>query len=258
MAQLLKQKITRKELDEGIIPQNYVLAEAYYSSENARTKSGIIYGVDVDKVFQDADKTTVDSHAADMAEVALRVYKLPERLYFNPDDVDKSMPWEVECIELCESDIIFTNIIDSLNAVTLECEGKNYKLIPYQDVYCAKREIWVDKWSIPQKKKTVVVMVNGYVLFLPKTKSSLSALDVTSQDKIDKTVGIVAYTGTPNKRYVNPEYSDFKDLQEGDEILFDKKYAFTYLERVKYASQFDDTQLYGVVQRRKINAVVNR
>jgi hypothetical protein len=234
-----------------------VLCEAFYQSEGAMTKSGIIYGINPELVYQDNDKTTVDSHAANLAEVCLRVYKLPDRLYFNPDDVDKSMPWETEN-ELQEEDLVFTNPIDALNAVSIVCEDKLYKLINYADIYCAKREIWVDKWSVPQKKKTIVVMVNGYVLFVPKTKSSLSALDVTSQDKIDKTVGIVAFTGTPNKRYVNPEYSDFKDLQEGDEILFDKKYAFTYLERVKYASQFDDTQLYGVIQRRKINAVVNR
>jgi hypothetical protein len=256
MAELLKISVTRKELDEGIIPQNQVLCHAYYDNTDMKTKSGIIIGVNKELIYNESDNPADDSaHAADFAEVSLRVYKLPQKLYYNPEDKDNSMPWETE-MEICEDDIIFTNTIEALNAVTLVCEGELYKLIPYQDIICAKREIWADKWK--GIKKTVVEMFNGYVLCEQVHKESLSEFDVTSADKIDPTKGEIAYYGSLNKSYIREDLCDFVDLRKGDIVLFDRKVPPFLLERQKYASQFDSEKLYWVVQRSRIVAVISR
>jgi hypothetical protein len=258
MSELLKINVSKKELDEGIIPTNHVLCYAHYSNENLTTKSGIIIGVNKELLYSDSDNLDDDSaHNADLAEVSMVVYKLPQKLYFNTEDREKSMPWLTD-MEICEDDEIFTNTIDSLNAVTLVCEGKLYKLINYSDIYCAKREIWVDKWSVPQKKKTAVEVFNGYVLVILTNKESISELDVTSADKLDKTKGIIAYIGNPVKRYLNPDYAHIEDLRVGDKVLFSAKSAPFALERQKYASKFDENQIYYVIHRKDINAVLSR
>jgi hypothetical protein len=221
-----------------------------------KTKSGIIVGVNKDLLYSDADNLNDDSaHDADMAEVSMVAYKLPEKLYFNSEDKEKSMPWQTE-IEICEDDEIFTNTIDSLNAVTLVCEGKNYKLISYQDIYCAKREYWLNKFA--GTKKTSIHMFNGYVLVTLTNKESISEFDITSQDKLDKTKGTIAYIGEPPKAYLIPEYTHIEDLKVGDEVLFNPKAGIFPLERQTYASKFSDKQIYYVVHRKNINAVLNR
>ena len=256
MAELLKQNVTRKELEEGIIPTNYVLCEQHYSNENLTTKSGIIVGVNKDLLYADADNLNDDSaHSADLAEVSMIAVKLPAKLYFNPEDKDKSMPWDCE-MEICEDDEVFTNIIESLNAVTLVCEGKNYKLIPYNDCYCVKREIWVNKWE--GTKKTVVEMLNGYVLVTLTSKESISEFDVISQERLDKTKGVISYIGSPVKQYLNPDYTHIEDLRVGDEVSFNQRVPPVLLERQKYSSKFNSEQLYWVIHRKNIIAVLNR
>jgi len=258
MTQLLKIEVTKEQLTNGIVPQNYVLCLVHYTNEGAKTKSGIIYGVNKELTYADSDNPDDDSaHAADLAEVSMVAYKLPEKLYFNSEDKDRSMPWETE-MEICEDDIIFTNTIEALNAVTLVCEGKLYKLIPYQDIICAKREIWVDKWTVPPKKKTVVEMFNGYVLCEQVHRESLSEFDVTSADKIDPAKGKIAYYGSLNKSYLREDLVDFVDLRKGDIVLFDRKVPPFLLERQKYSSQFDSEKLYWVVQRSRIVGVIKR
>jgi hypothetical protein len=252
MAELLKIEVTRSELEKGIIPANHVLCHMYYTSEGAKTRAGIIYGINTDLIYADSDNPDDESsHAADMAEVSLVVVKCPEKLYFNPKD-DKSMPWETT-MELKIGDTVWTNTIEALNAVTLVCEGEFYKILPYQDLYCARR--YVKENSIPE---LWTIMLNGYVLCSQIHKESTHVLDVTSKDKIDLTRGIVEFLGKPNKRYLNPEVYDFLPLEKGDEVLFNKKSPPFLLERQKFSSKFDSEKLYWVVQRRNINAVLNR
>lgn len=253
MAELLKKTITRKELDEGEIPANYVLCEVYYSNENLTTKSGILIGFNKDVDYCAGEKDT-SSRPADMAEVSFKVVKLPERLYFNGEDQDKSMPWEVEYMELAEDDIVFTNIIEASNAITLECEGKQYRLLPYQDLYCVKREIWLDKWE--GTKQTIVVMLNGYVLTEQMMLEAKSALDVTTAEKIDQTQGKISFIGLRNKQYLNTEYSDIESMEVGDIAIFDKKYRPHLLERSLFASKFSEDKLYWIIPRRRICAVI--
>jgi hypothetical protein len=256
MAEFLKTVLTEEELLNGNIPTNHVLCEVYYSNEGAKTKSGIIFGVNNDVNYKDSENLNdTSSHPADMAEVSLIVTKLPNKLYFNTEDETGSMPWEVEEMELCEEDVVWTNPIEALNAMAIECEGKTYKLIPYRDIYCAKREIWVNKWE--GTKKTIVVMLNGYTLGEEIHKKPMSALDVTSEDKIEQNLVKLSFIGSPNLRHIREEYQDFIDLK-GDTVVVDKKFKPFYLERTTYASKFDENKLYVVVPRRRIIAVINR
>jgi hypothetical protein len=112
MAELLTTSVTREELDNGIIPQNMVLCHQFYESEGMKTKSGIIVGVLTELTYQDADNLKDDSsHIADFAETALVVYKVPEKLFFDPDD-PHSMEWQT-VMELQVGDMVWTNPIET-------------------------------------------------------------------------------------------------------------------------------------------------
>ena len=104
-----------------------------------------------------------------------------------------------------------------------------------------------------------VICINGFILCKEVHKESLSFLDVTNEDKIDMTKGRVAYFGKPNKRYRFEGIEDFQNLQKEDLILYDKKASPFLLERTSYANKFSDNgELYYVVQRRYISAVLKR
>jgi hypothetical protein len=164
--------------------------------------------------------------------------KLPKELYFNLED-ERSMPWKCDMPDILGWRV-YTNPIESQNAVTLVCEGKCYKIIPFYDLYLAK-------------KGDDVIMLNGNVLCTEIKRQALSSLDVTSEDKYEPDRAIVAFLGQPNECYQNPTYVEFTgELNVGDTILFDRKYRKIYLERLTYASKFSSTQLYLVVPRRRI------
>ena len=228
----------------------------FYESEGMRTKSGIIVGVLTDLTYQEHDNPDdKSSHVADFAEVALEVYKCPEKLFFDPTD-PRSMEWETD-MELEEGDIVFTNPIETLNAITFECEGEYYKLIPYADLYCAKRERWLSKFD--GKRTTDVICLNGYVLLSEVYHKVVSSLDVTSASKVNPTLGCVGYVGKANKRYRHPDYVDIQDLRVGDVVLFDRKAYPFRLERTSYNNFFSDTgEIFLVAQRRMINMVIER
>ena len=73
-----------------------------YTTEGIKSKGGIIIGINRDEEYED-ERTT---HAADLAEIWARVYKLPEKLYFDKTD-PRSMSWEcdmdLEIGDLCGS-----------------------------------------------------------------------------------------------------------------------------------------------------------
>jgi hypothetical protein len=245
-------EITREELDSAEIPMNHVLVEMIHTSEGATTKGGIIIGFNSETVYAEGD----DSHSANLAEFYGRVYRTPHRLFFDRND-PKSMDWETE-MELQEDDICFMSLIETKNAVEVKCEGKLYRSIPYQDIYAYKREIWVNKWSDPQVKKTVRHPINGYVLCKQVCLDKTSHLDAFSDTKVDKTKGIVAYVSEPVKTYLREEYCHIDNIQVGDLVLFDPKSPNFFLERTRALATFDGDEMYLVVNRRRIIAILNR
>jgi hypothetical protein len=173
--------------------------------------------------------------------------KVPDKLTFGERDGD--IPWETE-MELEIGDMVWFNLIESKNAVELSVDKKILRIIPYQDVYCAKREYWVDKWT--GKKDTKVIMLNGFVLLEQVSLPKLSKLDYFSEDKIYTDRGIVRYLGKPNKRYVRPDYVDNIDIKEGDLVFIQAGYTPFPLERRTYFSLFNKNKLYYVIQRRRL------
>lgn len=253
MPKRYRNKITKEELERGIIPFNHILVEMPRpSAEGMTSKSGIIVGFLEDDTFAEGD----DSHTANMAQVYGIVYRCPDRLYFNKDD-ESGMSWDCD-MELQEGDMVWFSILESKNSAEIECEDKIYKLIPYQDCYVAKREIWVDKWSVPQKKKTIVIPLNGYVLCSPVMLNPLSSFDTISEDIIDPTKGKIAYIGNPVRKYMRENYSHIDDLRVGDVVMFEAKTPICWLERKAYMAQFNGNNLYITVQRRRIVMTLNR
>jgi len=249
MAEIFQQRITKAQLDNGVMPQNHVLIEMTYKSEGLRSKGNLIVGFDVDAEYDD-EKT---SHAADLAEIWGIVAKLPEMLYYKKDD-SHSMPWDCD-MELCVGDQVFFNAIESKNAVEILCEDKNLRIIPYQDLYVAKRKRWLSKFG--NRWTEDVIMLNGYVLCSPFYTYNDSPLAIKTEVE-DKTRGIVRFVGKPNREYQNPNYADFKELKDGDLVLFNPGSPVFRLERMSTLARFDGDKIYNVVQRRRIALILSK
>lgn len=253
-------ELTRKQLDEGVLTDksNHIIVEVPYSTEGATTKGGIVVGFN--RHLNYAEGTNL--HSADMQECWGVVYKCPQKLYFNTGDPN-SMNWETD-MELQEGDMVWFSIMESANAHHIECEGKLYKIIPYADCYVAKRH----HPTVPLHKAMAyfggadpwndVIPLNGYVLCQTVNLKKISDLDVVSEDTIDKSRVIVRHIGSINKQYKTSGYKDHTDLMPGDEVLLEPRTPFLYLERKGYMARFDGDNLYIVVSRRKILAVLNR
>jgi hypothetical protein len=238
MEERLRQRLTRNELENGVIPQNHIMVEMVHSCEGIKSKGNIVVGFNLDDEYD--DETT--SHKADLTEVYAKVVRLPERLYFAKDD-PHSMPWDCDQ-DLMINDTVFFNIIESRNSVEIECEDKLYKILPYQDLYCAKRG-------------KEVIMLNGYVLCHPVYTSTSHELAIDDK-KEDKTRGRIAFVGKPNRQYQKDEYIDFVDLRVGDLVVFNPNSPVFRLERMAAIATFDGNNLYNVIQRRRIGLVAER
>ena len=261
MAETFQQTLTRQQLDNGVIPSNTVLVEMTYTTEGIKSKGGIIIGFNTDWEFEDE----TDSHAGNLAEIYAKVYRCPPKLYYERGD-SLSMPWDCN-MELQVGDTVFFNAIESRNSVEIVCEGKTYKLLPYQDLYCAKRQV------VPTHKEIFndlvifgelpppeyeVIMLNGYVLLERVYLENVSPLAVSKDAGLDKTRGIIRYVGSSPKEYQRKEYSDIKDLEVGDMVLFAPNSPLFLLERTTALSTFDGDNLYWCVHRRRISMVLSK
>jgi len=247
---------------------NHVLIKMVFRAEGATTKSGVIIGFNEDDVYAEGD----DSHSANLAEVYGIVEKVPQELYFNPDD-PKSMDWETD-IELEVGDMVWYSVLEAKNSVQLICDGVLYKSVPYQDCYVAKRSTIqcfggsfnsdgkVSRTDFENALRNAyreeVIPLNGYVLCFPIYFDKISPLDAISDTQIDMTRGKVAFVGKPVKTYKNASYNHIGDLRVGDEVLFDKNAPLFYLERSKQLATFDGDNQYWVVARRRIALVLKR
>ena len=232
-------ELTADQFDNCELPMNHVLIEMVQSNEGRKTNSGIIVGL-TERV-QYANST--NSLAADLEEVWGVVAKLPLKLYYNEEDF-KSMEYDTD-MELEINDKVWYSIMEAHNSQDIICENRIYKIIPYSDIFVARRG-------------DEVIVLNGYCLCQTVNELKISELDVVSEKYIDTTKCIVRYVGKPNKRYKQPTYVDHPDLQEGDLVLLQPRTPFLYLERKRYLSNFNGDELYIVVPRRKIVMVISR
>jgi hypothetical protein len=237
--------------NSNILPySNHVLIEMTQSNEGRKTKSGVIVGLTERVVYAEGD----NSLAADLQECWGIVAKVPEKLYYCDTD-NTSMDYETE-MELQVNDIVWGGILEFANAIALKCEGKEYRIIPYSDLYVAKRHRWISKFD--KKETTDVIVLNGNCLCQTLTRQKISELDHISESQVDPTKVIVKYIGKTNTRYKNEKNVDHQDLKVNDIVLLAPRCPMQYLERKTYMANFDGDNLYLIIPRRKIVAVISR
>jgi hypothetical protein len=234
-------ELSREEFERGELsfPANHVVVEIIANNDNVTTPSGVIVGIETRLVYAEGS----NSLAADMEECWGIVVKTPEGLYYSEDD-PKSMNWKTDML-LQVDDLMWGGIMEFHSGLTLHVDGKIYKIIPYSDLYVAKRG---DK----------VIPLNGYVLLQTVHYKKISDLDVISEDLIDPSRGIVAFVGEPNKGYKHPIYVDHTGLKVGDEVLLAPRTPILFLERKVTFARFNGDNLYFVVPMYKIVAVLRR
>ena len=258
MGEINSTKITRDRLDGGYIPFNNVMVVSDLTVFGKKTKGGIIYGFDEDVQWEDE----TNSWEADIAQVSGYVYKIPKKLYYNKQDPNNSMPWDCD-MDIQVGDEVWFPPMEARSATALECEGKYYKVIPYRDCIVVKRTfkyppVNTEKYFGGVDPYVERIMLNGYVLLEPIRLKNKSSLAVSEEGEIDMTRGIIRYVGKINREYLNDNYTDFKELEVGDEILLSPNSPLWYLERKSYLSTFNNDKLYWVVQRRRIALVLSK
>lgn len=252
-------ELSREELLRAEIPTNHVLVRVIWRAEGAKTKGGITIGFNEDINFSEDESFW----SSDLAEIRGEVVKTPKSLYFNPEDKNKSMPWETD-MELQVGDAVFYSTLEAKNSVQVLCEGQVYKSIPYSDIFVAKRTITQENvqdsrlhigWDVAF---TYIIPLNGIALLKPLPMPQISPLDAISGTQIDKSRGIIAFIGKAPKSYLHASHSHIDDLRVGDEVLFDKNAPIFYLERLGSIATFDGNNQYWVCQRRRIAMILNR
>ena len=188
-----------------IIPRNYVLIQCEPLQ---------------DKVMIAGKELLIDTsyEAQDYVTTCGIVTHLPEKLYFNPNNVNESMEWDTD-MELQVGDKVYMDyhsvmmafghkvdkMQDKPDPRWIEIDGKDHVFIHYQDIFCYERG---------GELKTV----NGYsiVEMVEKPQSTIELVSKTYEDHVK-----VVITGTPNRRYLNPEYSDGL-VNVGDTVILKK------------------------------------
>ncbi len=208
-------------MDEFQLMYNYVIVE-YDPTQNHKTHSGIY--APISSIKHDV--------AADYVPRVGKIFKLPKSLYFNKKDMAYSMRWKTD-IELQEGDTVWMNHM-TVQDYQFHFKGKEYKLIKYEDIVCAKRG-------------DQVIMINGYVLCKPtieKKKALLYEKETTVVQQAE-----VEYLGKPISEYQDPRRHDPEGIEVGDIVVFDKKQVakVRYLE-ADYFLRFDGKP-HIVVQR---------
>jgi hypothetical protein len=231
-------EFTREEFDnlKLLSKNNQVLVRIDVHNIDERTPHGIYTNPD-----QDWRKA---AHADRIGFVV----KVPDSLYYADNRFDDSgkliftdelsMPWKTE-MQLKLGDQIWFDYLTSLNCTIFYCEGIQYKLIKYDDIYLAKRG-------------DDIIMLNGYCLFTPIYKEY--KIEVLEKE-IDPMRGIVARVGQPNKEYRSGnkwfKMNDDAQIVPGMEVFFEKPFQ-VYLEGDHLL--FDGNK-YRLEQRKWVTAI---
>lgn len=216
-------------LDEFQLMRNYVIVE-YNPKQNDKTPSGIYTPL----------AATQREVAADYVPRIAKVFKLPKKLYYAKKDMAYSMRWKTE-IEIEVGDTVWMNHL-TVQDYQFQFKGKEYKIVKYEDLVCAKRE-------------KEVIMLNGYILLRP-TIEKKKALLYEREEKVVKQA-IIEYVGSCNKEYQDPKKSDYEELQVGDKVVFLNKEVerLRFLES-DYFLRFDGKP-HVVAQRHMVGGILS-
>ena len=234
-------KLTKEEFEKAVVPSNHIIVELLREEDQAYTHGGTYLGMHEDSTWEEESET----HSADIASVVGIARKLPNKLTFGAKEGD--MPWDCDMV-LKEGDMVWFNVIESKNSNEIVVDGTVHRVIPYRDVYVAKRRVGFE-WD--GKPYYDVIMLNGFVLLEQVPIPSMSELD-TLDHGVYNDRGIVRYLGAPNRKYIRKEYTDSLPIKEGDLVFIQRGYQPFPLERRTYLSEFSKDKIYYVIQRRRL------
>lgn len=241
-------KLTSKQFESYKVkyPCNMVIVRI--AEKDIITPSGINVGFNEDVQYAEGE----DNHVANCATTNGVVVKQVEKLYYHRKDVVKSMSWKTT-LETKIGDTVFFHALASKNCSEIDVGGAIHKVISYEDLLVAKRDIRMSEFD--GKKRQEILPLNGNIILQEVFKDKLSWLDI-SLPEVDKFKGIVKFNGSDNSEYQAIGVADFQGLKEGELVMVDEgSYPF-YLERSKWNSSFDDNRQYLVSQKRHINIVI--
>lgn len=243
-----------KEITRLLRCRSQILLKRKYKNEENITPSGIyLIG---DTSFRPA------LHADRIGEVIL----VPDGLYYNPKTYMQynygweSMPWDCD-MELQPGDTVVHTFMERDDIVNIKVEdepGELYRLIPYDDIYVARRG-------------DQIIPLNGYCLCEEIEKEKASEIIQTVEfnnlmeekmgDNIDHTVGKIAYVGKANRAYRNGGTGVERDLDGGaevsvgDVIVKRRHDIHIRLEEDIHTRFFDSPVMYFIMQRKDMMGV---
>ena len=188
-------------------------------------------------------KLDTSFHPENHVRVINRIVSLPKCLKFSMNvNKYRSMEWETE-MELKYGDIVWINYLAGLKATQIQVDEKYYILLPYSQIYLAKREKEIKTFK---KIKETVLMLNGYVIVESIKEKIQSVIDIP--DKENMRVMRIVNLGRPNKRYKEISVFDDDYLRVNDRVVmknvhhrkleydiharFEKKYYITQRPRI--------------------------
>lgn len=193
-------------------------------------------------------------HADRMGEVIM----VPDGLFYHSHTYaayphgNESMPWDCD-MELQVGDIVVHTFFERNDIVNIEVEdepGELYRLMPYDDIYVARRG-------------DQVIPLNGYCLCEEIEKPPLSTIiDIVEAEPINTNVGKIAYVAKSNREYRN-DYTGIArdldgnaDISVGDIIIKHRGDIHIRLEEDLHTQKFFDTKvLYFICQRKDMMGI---
>jgi len=244
MAETFRVSVSKKIFDRKKMPvvSRHVLVEIFDWDKELTTKAGVVIGFNPDVLYAEGS----GSHIADVARIYGQIVWQPEALYFHHKK-NFSPPWRAN-LETQVGDFVWFHPLISVNCEELLVEGRLFKVIPYDDLFVARRG-GMDGEVIP---------LNGYCIMSISKKEKTSSFDVISEMAVNYDRGVVKHVGRPNIKYQSKNVCDHQDIRVGDEVIFDSRIPPAYLERNEFNLNFDGENQYFVMQRQFISMVVNR
>ena len=226
--------------------RNQVLIKRKYKNEDQKTEAGIL--VVADTSFRPA------LHADRIAEVIL----VPDSLYYHSKEMNygpEPMPWLCD-LEIKPGDTVVHTFMERDDIVNIEVDdepGELYRLMPYDDIYVARRG-------------EEIIPLNGYNLCEEVDKPKISKLlDLVHEEPVDRMIGKVVHAAKPNreyrlwnratKRWYGKDLDGEAMLSPGDIIIKRRGDIHIRLEEDIHARFFDSEVMYFIIQQKDIMAI---
>jgi len=225
---------TKQRVDKAMIYEmtlsaysKMVLLKIPNFEQERKTKAGIILDINPDTQYLDGE----GSHMADVARVIGIVEKVPPGLLPDGD----ILSWETT-MDLEVGDTVWFDYMDGLHATSFIVDDDEYRLIAYASCYMAIRD--------SQMKNPICL--NGYCLF---EEVLLPDDGYSPHRKVDESKGKIYAVGNPVLHTLD-YWTELIDVEEGDIVVFRKKFPKVFLERQKHFQQLDKKLFRG--QRKDI------